>query len=111
MHILAGVLRLSLALYPQLSLHATTPRMHIFLFGDIASAHGCNDDIPSSHSLVIFPPHTVSPETTVAASAVEAAFVGWPPPVAAVLCSTELKLPCRLAHASLAGERIGEAVG
>ena len=32
-------------------------------------------------------------------------------PVAAVLCSTESKLPCRLAHASLAGERIGEAVG
>ena len=85
--------------------------MHIFFFGDIASAHGCNDDIPSSHNLVIFPPHTVSPETTVAASAVEAAFAGWPPPVAAVLCSTELKLPCRLAHASLAGERIGEAVG
>ena len=32
-------------------------------------------------------------------------------PVAAVPCSTESKLPCRLAHASPVGERIGEAVG
>ena len=32
-------------------------------------------------------------------------------PVAAVLCSTESKLPCRLAHASRAGDLMGEVVG